>query len=136
MLGASTMVPYPRAYEVYGLNFLLQPTNLLSFTLTVFGLFAHAATALVNVLPAIKKPAAPLNLTRVGAVMVAFGSYFLFNTLYYYLTGNYEAHPSVGTKSSDHYTTPTMGISLHPRGGATDNSRQKKTFPLFSQNPK
>ncbi len=27
--------------------------------------------------------------------MVAFGSYFLFNTLYYYLTGGYEAHPSV-----------------------------------------
>ena len=27
--------------------------------------------------------------------MVAFGSYFLFNTLYYYLTGTYTAHPSV-----------------------------------------
>ncbi len=61
----------------------------------MFGLLALAATALVTVLPAIKKHTAQLNLTRVGAVMVAFGGYFLFNTLYYTLTGGYEAHPSV-----------------------------------------
>jgi hypothetical protein len=95
MLWAATMVPYPRAYEVYGLNFLLQPTNFLSFSVTVFGLFGLAATALAIALPAIKKPVSPLNLTRVGGVMVAFGGYFLFNTLYYTLTGGYGAHPSV-----------------------------------------
>ncbi len=95
MLWAATMVPYPRAYEVYGLNFLQQPTNLLSFTLTVFGLLALAGASLVTVLPAIKKQTSQLNLTRVGGVMVAFGGYFLFNTLYYNLTGGYQAHPSV-----------------------------------------
>ena len=134
MLWAATMVPYPRAYEVYGLDFLLQPTNLLSFTLTVFGLFALAATALVTVLPAIKKPAAPLNLTRVGAVMVAFGSYFLFNTLYYYLTGSYEAHPSVWYEVIGPLHNPNLwglafilvGIPLIIRG-------RKKIPPLFSQ---
>ena len=94
MLWAATMVPYPRAYEVYGLDFLLQPTNFLSFSVTVFGLFALAASALAITLPAIKH-SSHLNLTRVGAVMVAFGGYFLFNTLYYTLTGGYEAHPSV-----------------------------------------
>lgn len=95
MLWAATMVPYPRAYEVYGLNFLMQPTNFLSFTITVFGLLALAITALVAALPAIKKQPQKINLAHVGMVMVAFGSYFLFNTLYYYLTGGYEAHPSV-----------------------------------------
>jgi hypothetical protein len=50
---------------------------------------------LAAALPAIKKQPQKINLTYIGAVMVAFGSYFLFNTLYYYLTGSYEAHPSV-----------------------------------------
>ena len=95
MLWAASMVPYPRAYEIYGLDFLLQPTNLLSFGLTVFGLLAIAITALITLLPAIKKQTGQLNLARIGAIMVAFGSYFLFNTLYYILTGGYEAHPSV-----------------------------------------
>lgn len=95
MLWAATMVPYPRAYQVYGFDFLLQPTNFLSFAITVFGLLALATTALAAALPAIKKQPLKLNLTHVGIVMVSFGSYFLFNTLYYYLTGSYEAHPSV-----------------------------------------
>ena len=95
MLWAASMVPYPRAYEIYGLDFLLQPTNLLSFGLTVFGLLAIAITALITLLPAIKKQTSQLNLARIGAIMVAFGIYFLFNTLYYILTGGYEAHPSV-----------------------------------------
>jgi hypothetical protein len=95
MLWAATMVPYPRAYEVYGLNFLFQPTNFLSFTITVFGLLALALSALTVALPAIKKQPQKINLAHIGMVMVAFGSYFIFNTLYYYLTGSYEAHPSV-----------------------------------------
>ena len=95
MLWAATMVPYPRAYEVYGLEFLLQPTNFLSFAITVFGLLALAVTTLATALPAIKKQPQKINFAHIGAVMVAFGSYFLFNTLYYYLTGSYEAHPSV-----------------------------------------
>ena len=95
MLWASAMVPYPRAYQQYGLDFLLKPANFLSFSVTVFGLFALAITSLVIALPAIKKQPLKVNLTYVGGVFVAFGSYFLFNTLYYYLTGGYEAHPSV-----------------------------------------
>jgi hypothetical protein len=95
MLWAATMVPYPRAYEVYGLEFLLQPTNFLSFTITVFGLLALALTAIAVAFPVIRKQPQKINLTNLGIIMVAFGSYFLFNTLYYYLTGSYEAHPSV-----------------------------------------
>jgi hypothetical protein len=95
MLWAATMVPYPRTFELYGLSFLLQPTNFLSFAVTVFGLLALATATLAITLPAIRKQPQKINLPRMGAVMVAFGGYFLFNTLYYYLTGTYSAHPSV-----------------------------------------
>lgn len=95
MLWASNMVPYPRSGQQYGLSFVLEPANFVSFAVTVFGLLALATTALVSTLPAIKKQTTSINLTRVGIVLTAFGGYFLFNLLYFYLTGGYEAHPSV-----------------------------------------
>jgi magnesium-transporting ATPase (P-type) len=88
-------VPYPGAYPQWGLNFVLQPANLLSFSLTVFGLLAIATAALITTLPAIKKQTTQLNLTRIGIIMIAFGGYFIFNVFYYYLTGGYPANPSV-----------------------------------------
>jgi hypothetical protein len=95
MLWAGNMVPYPRSGQQYGLSFLLEPANFVSFAVTVFGLLALATTALVSTLPAIKKQTTGVSLTRVGIVLTAFGGYFLFNLLYFYLTGGYEAHPSV-----------------------------------------
>jgi hypothetical protein len=95
MLWAGVTVPYTRVYEEYGLTFLLQPANLLSFSLTVFGLLALAIATLITTLPAIKKQATQPNLTRIAVILLAFGSYFIFNTFYYYLTGGYAAHPSV-----------------------------------------
>ena len=95
MLWAASMVPYPRASQQFGWAFLLEPTNFASFCVTFFGLLALALTALYTALPAIKKLQTKPNLTWVGVVLLAFGSYFLFNTLYYYLTGSYQAHPSV-----------------------------------------
>ncbi len=95
MLWACVTVPYPRTYQEYGFNFIFQPTNFLSFALTVFGLFALASTMALTLFPAIKKQVARVKLTWVGVIMVAFGSYFVFNTLYYFLTGTYSAHPSV-----------------------------------------
>jgi len=88
-------VPYPGAYPLWGLDFVLQPSNLLSFSLTVFGLLALAIAALVTTLPVIKKQTTQLNLTRIGVIMIAFGGYFIFNVFYYYLTGGYHANPSV-----------------------------------------
>jgi magnesium-transporting ATPase (P-type) len=95
MLWAGSMVPYPKAQIQYGLSFLLEPANLASFAMTVFGLFAIAVFGLLFTLPAIRKQSTKLNLGGIGAVMVAFGGYFVFNTITYYLTGGYEAHPSV-----------------------------------------
>jgi ABC-type xylose transport system permease subunit len=50
---------------------------------------------LLFALPAIKKHPIKLNLGGISAVIVALGGYFIFNTITYYLTGSYEAHPSV-----------------------------------------
>jgi hypothetical protein len=95
MLWACVTVPYPHTYQQYGFNFIFQPINFMSFALTVFGLFALASTTALMLFPAIKKQAVRVNLTWVGLVLVAFASYFVFNTLYYFLTGAYSAHPSV-----------------------------------------
>jgi len=95
MLWAGEAVPYTRVYEQWGLSFVLQPANFLSFFLTVFGLLALAIAALVTTLPAIKKQLTLPNLAWVGVFMVALSGYFIFNLFYYYLTGAYPAHPSV-----------------------------------------
>jgi len=95
MLWAAAMVPYPESRIQYGSSFLLEPSNFVSFAITVFGLFAIATFGLVFTLPAIKKQPIKLNLRRLGAVITAFGGYFIFSILHYYLTGGYEAHPSV-----------------------------------------
>jgi hypothetical protein len=95
MLWLGETVPYQRVYEQWGLSFVLQPANLLSFSLTVFGLLALAVAALITTLPAIKKQTTQLNLVRIGAILVAFGGYFIFNVFFYYFTGGYSAHPSV-----------------------------------------
>jgi len=95
MLWLGETVPYTRVYEQWGLSFVLQPANFLSFCLTVFGLLALAIATLITTLPAIKKKSKELNLTSVGVILVAFASYLIFNLFYYYLTGTYSAHPSV-----------------------------------------
>jgi hypothetical protein len=95
MLWAAGMVSYPKDYEESGWSFLFQPANTVSFALTVGGLLALGVAALLIALPVVRTQPGKVNLTYVGAVMVAFGSYFIFNTLFYFLNGGYEAHPSV-----------------------------------------
>jgi hypothetical protein len=95
MLWVAVTVPYPHLQVQYGLSFILEPANFLSFVATVFGLFTLAALALVFALPAIRKQPNKPNLTGIGAVTAAFGGYFIFTTVIYFLTGGYEAHPSV-----------------------------------------
>ncbi len=95
MCWAGVMVPYASLRPQYGMSFLLEPSNLASFVVTVFGLFSIATFGLVFTLPALRKQASRLNLRRIGTVIMAFGGYFVFNIFYFYLTGGYEAHPSV-----------------------------------------
>ena len=95
MSWAGNMVPFSRAEGQFGLSFLLEPINLVSFIVTVFGLFLIATSALILTLPAIKKLPYTLSLRRIGIVITAFGCYFIFDILYYYLTGGYAAHPNV-----------------------------------------
>ncbi len=95
MSWAGNMVPFSRAEGQFGLSFLVEPVNLASFVTTVLGLFLIAEFALLLTLPAIKKQPYSFNLRRIGAVVTAFGAYFIFDILYYYLTGGYSAHPNV-----------------------------------------
>jgi hypothetical protein len=95
MLWLGETVPYSRVYEEWGLSFVMQPANLLSFTLTVFGLLTLAVVTLLTTLPAIRKQASQPSFTRIGIILLAFSGYFIVNLFYYYLTGGYSAHPSV-----------------------------------------
>ena len=95
MMWTGITVPYTKVYEQYGLDFILQPANMFSFCLTLFGLLAVAVTALTTTMPLIKKRTTQIDLTRVGLVLMGLGGYFVITTFYYYLTGSYSAHPSV-----------------------------------------
>ena len=105
------MVPYERIQ--YGLSFLLKPANFTSFFVTVFGLFTIATATLVMVWSLVKKQKTKLNLTGLGTVTLAFGTYFIFNILYYYITGGYSANPSVWYEVIGPLHNPNLwGISL------------------------
>jgi len=95
MSAVGNMIPYERSQGQYGLSFFTEPTHFVSFVLTVLGLFLIAMSGLITTLPAIKKLPVRLSLKRIGAVTAAFGGYFLFDILYFYLTGGYAAHPNV-----------------------------------------
>lgn len=95
MSWAGVLVPYTRAQQQFGLEFLLEPINFVSFVVTIFGLFLIAVLGLKFTLPAIQKKPIQLNLKRISVVITALGGYFIFNVLFYYLTGGYETNPSV-----------------------------------------
>jgi hypothetical protein len=94
MAWAGSMVPYTRAGLQYGISFLLEPLNISNFVITVVGLFIIAVAVLALTLSSMRKNTTT-NLTHIGAIVTALGAYFLFNILYYYLSGGYAAHPSV-----------------------------------------
>ena len=95
MSWAANMLPFSRAEGQFGWSFLLEPINFASFFVTVIGLLLIAISALALTFPAIRKLPHTLGVRRLGVVVTAFGGYFIFDMLYYYLTGGYAAHPNV-----------------------------------------
>ena len=95
MAWLGNMVPFDRAKGQYGWSFLLEPVNFMSFIVTFAGLLIIALFILKLTLPASKTPPIKIGQRGMGAVMLAFGGYFIFNLLYFYLTGGYAPHPNV-----------------------------------------
>ncbi len=89
------MVPFDRALGQYGWSFLLDPLNFASFIITVVGLPLIALLVLKVTLPASKDSALKIKIRKLGVCMLIFGGYFVFNLLYFYLTGGYAPHPNV-----------------------------------------
>jgi hypothetical protein len=92
---AGTMIPYGRSQQNYGITFLLEPKNFVSFIVTVFGLFLIAIFGLVSTFNLIRKKSTKIYLRKIGMVFLALGEYFLFQMCYYYLTGGFAANSSV-----------------------------------------
>jgi hypothetical protein len=78
----------------WGTSLVLEPVNFVGFASSVFGLFLVAALALAVAYPAIRKKRSFLDPKHVGFVSVAFGGYFLFAILVYFIAGGYEANRS------------------------------------------
>ncbi|MGZ4851334.1 MAG: hypothetical protein ACXV2C_08150 [Candidatus Bathyarchaeia archaeon] len=95
MAWLGNMVSFDRARGQYGWSFLLDPINFTSFIVTFAGLLIVALFILKVTLPASKTLPIKIGLRSAGAVMLAFGGYFIFNLLYFYLTGGYPPHPNV-----------------------------------------
>ena len=95
MAWLGNMVPFDRARGQYGWSFLLEPVNFTSFIVTVVGLLLIAISILKLTLPTSKSIAVGADLRYIGAIMLAFGGYFVFNLFYFYLTGGYAPHPNV-----------------------------------------
>lgn len=95
MSWAGVLVPYTRAQQQFGLDFLLVPTNFVSFVVTIFGVLSIAVLGLKSTLPAIRKKSISLDLNHISTVIGALGGYFMFNLIFYYITGGYSANPSV-----------------------------------------
>jgi hypothetical protein len=95
MAWLGNMVPFDRARGQYGWSFLLEPINFTSFIVTVIGLLLIALFTLKLTLSASKTLPIKIGLRGIGVIMLAFGGYFIFNLLYFYLTGDYASHPNV-----------------------------------------
>ncbi len=95
MAWLGNMVPFDRAGGQYGWSFLFEPINFASFIITVLGLLAIALFILKLTFPASKTQDSKTSLRGLGVAMMSFGGYFIFNLLYFYLTGGYAPHPNV-----------------------------------------
>jgi hypothetical protein len=95
MAWLGNMVPFERANGQYGWSFLFEPINFASFMVTVVGLLLIALFTLKLAVSASKRSTVKIGLRGTGMIMLAFGSYFIFNLLYFYLTGGYAPHPNV-----------------------------------------
>jgi hypothetical protein len=95
MAWLGNMVPFDRSQGQFGWSFLLEPLNLASFTVTVVGLLLIALFTIKLTFSASKMQPIKISSRGLGVVMMAFGGYFVFNLLYFYLTGGYAPHPNV-----------------------------------------
>ena len=78
----------------WGPSILTDPGNLAGFVSSTFAMFLVAWFALLTALPAIKKQTLNLKSKWIGGVTVAFGGYFIFAIIVYFISGGFAAHRS------------------------------------------
>ncbi len=78
----------------WGIGILSDPWNLAGFASSVLAMFLIVWFAMLTVLPNIRKHTTQLRGIRVGAVVTAFGGYFIFAILVYFAAGGFAANRS------------------------------------------
>lgn len=90
----ATTVPWTERAQP-GISILFEPMSLVSFAATIIGLLLIALWAFFFTLLAIKKLNAGISLKRIGAVVTAFGSYFILVSALYLVAGGFAGRPTV-----------------------------------------
>jgi len=104
---ACTLVYWPQRGQP-GIEILYKPHNMISFPLTVIGLLLISIACLKTLMPAINGRASEVNVKRLGAVMLALGTYFLVSLLLFYMAGGYHAEPTVWMELSSPFHNPDL----------------------------
>jgi uncharacterized membrane protein YozB (DUF420 family) len=110
---------YASLYPGYGLGYILEyPLNMFTFILTAVGLPLLAVFFLCSTLPAMRDPAAGIDLRRLGVTLTLLGGYFITIILLFRIFG-YVGGPSIWIvffmfNNADLWcvTLPALGIPL------------------------
>jgi hypothetical protein len=102
---AMTLVYWPERAQP-GIEILYRPHDTISFTITVIGLLLISLAGFKTLTPAIKGRIQEVNLRRLGAVMLAVGTYFIIQLLIYYSIGGYYSEPTTWMELSSPFHNP------------------------------
>jgi len=100
-----TLVYWPERAQP-GVEILYRPHDALSFTITIIGLLLISLAGLKTVMPAIKGRIQEVNLKRLGAIMLALGTYFIIQLLIFYSIGGYHSEPTTWMELSSPFHNP------------------------------
>lgn len=77
----------------FGTNILADPLNLAGFVTSTVGLLLIAIYGLFVIYPILRKKSNYINGKKIGAIMTAFGSYFISGIIIYFLAGGFVQRP-------------------------------------------
>jgi hypothetical protein len=80
-------------FFAFGINILTDPLNLAGFLTSTVGLLLVAVYGLFVIYPILRKKTNYINGKKTGAIMIAFGSYFILGIIIYFLAGGFAHRP-------------------------------------------
>jgi len=111
----ATTVPWMERAQP-GIGILLEPISFVSFMATVFGLLAIALSALHYVTSYTRRKEGGPGPRRLGAIITAFGAYFILVVALYLVAGGYAGRPTVWHEMVVPHNPDLWCITFFPLG--------------------